>query len=164
MRRMNLMRLFLALGIVVLVAGCASKGTKKDVKVLQAQVGTITDELVRLDDSLQETRAEIQEEQTRINQLENQLTGSRARLKSLQEEESVIKGIYRTPSGFELPVLSIQQALKNAGYYRGSLDGKIGPQTRKAIRAYQQDNGLTVDGIVGRQTWSKLKVYLENVK
>ncbi|MBN1688758.1 MAG: peptidoglycan-binding protein [Candidatus Omnitrophica bacterium] len=68
--------------------------------------------------------------------------------------------MYRTPSGFEIPALSLQEALKNAGYYKGTLDGKIGSGTREAIKNFQRDNGLKVDGVCGRNTWERLKVYL----
>jgi peptidoglycan hydrolase-like protein with peptidoglycan-binding domain len=37
-----------------------------------------------------------------------------------------------------------------------SADGKFGPQTDAAVRIYQRQHGLTVDGIVGRQTWASL--------
>ena len=55
----------------------------------------------------------------------------------------------------------IQQALRNAGFYQGTIDGKIGPQTREAIRTFQQIHGLKADGVVGKQTWEKLSPYLE---
>jgi N-acetylmuramoyl-L-alanine amidase len=35
-------------------------------------------------------------------------------------------------------------------------DGSFGKLTEKAVRQYQQENGLTVDGIVGPVTWKKL--------
>ena len=35
-------------------------------------------------------------------------------------------------------------------------DGDFGPGTEKAVKAWQQANGLTADGIVGDATWSKL--------
>ena len=54
----------------------------------------------------------------------------------------------------------IQQALKNAGLYKGAIDGKIGPGTRRAITEFQQQNGLTADGKVGKKTWEKLKIHL----
>ncbi len=54
----------------------------------------------------------------------------------------------------------IQTALKNAGLYNGAIDGKIGPASKRAIRTFQQNNGLTVDGKVGPKTWSALETYL----
>jgi peptidoglycan hydrolase-like protein with peptidoglycan-binding domain len=54
----------------------------------------------------------------------------------------------------------IQTALKNAGYYKGTIDGKIGPKSIKAIEAFQNDNGLKADGKVGRKTWEILQVHL----
>jgi len=54
----------------------------------------------------------------------------------------------------------IQQALKNAGLYDGKVDGNIGPRTKKAIEAFQTQNGLKADGKVGRKTWKALSVYL----
>ncbi|MDP3143645.1 MAG: peptidoglycan-binding domain-containing protein [Candidatus Omnitrophota bacterium] len=55
---------------------------------------------------------------------------------------------------------NIQTALKNAGYYTGAIDGKIGPKSKKAIEAFQKDNGLKADGKVGSKTWAKLQAYL----
>ena len=55
----------------------------------------------------------------------------------------------------------IQQALKNAGFYQGPIDGKVGPVTRDAVKEFQRTNGLKADGVVGRQTWEKLAAYLE---
>lgn len=49
-------------------------------------------------------------------------------------------------------VKTVQQKLKNWGYYSGSVDGIYGPATRKAVVWFQQKNGLTADGIVGPAT------------
>lgn len=153
------------LSLLVFSTGCASKSkTNRQMNALQAQVGVLTDELIRLDESLQSTRSAIQEEEGRRSSAMAQVQASDSRLGNLYEEESVIRGIYRTPSGFELPSISIQKALKAAGYYNGALDGKIGPETRKAIKAFQADNGLTADGVVGRQTWKKLQAYTSPIK
>ena len=65
------------------------------------------------------------------------------------------------PSGPYKPTAKdIQSALKNANYYSGEIDGKIGPQTRKAVEGFQKANGLDVDGKVGLKTWEALKKYL----
>lgn len=49
-------------------------------------------------------------------------------------------------------VKKIQTKLKQWGYYDGSVDGIFGSKTEKAIRLFQQKNGLTVDGIAGPET------------
>jgi hypothetical protein len=38
-------------------------------------------------------------------------------------------------------VAELQRRLARAGYYHGSIDGVLGPQTRRALRAYQRDHG-----------------------
>lgn len=55
----------------------------------------------------------------------------------------------------------VQRALKNAGYYSGPIDGKIGSGSQKGIIQFQGDHDLTTDGIIGRLTWAELKKYLE---
>ncbi|KJJ83456.1 secreted protein containing Peptidoglycan binding-like domain protein [Candidatus Omnitrophus magneticus] len=57
------------------------------------------------------------------------------------------------------PAKSVQSALKAAGFYDGPVDGKLGPKTKEAIKAFQQANGLTADGVIGKRTWAKLKEY-----
>lgn len=54
----------------------------------------------------------------------------------------------------------IQRALKNAGFDVGTIDGKIGPRTKKAIEDFQRSKGLKVDGKVGPMTWAELEKYL----
>lgn len=56
----------------------------------------------------------------------------------------------------------IQQALKNAGYYDGKIDGVKGKGTKKAIKEFQKANGLTADGVVGRRTWEALSSHLSS--
>lgn len=55
-------------------------------------------------------------------------------------------------------VTEIQKRLKNWGYYSGAVDGVFGSQTEKAVRYFQQKNGLTVDGQVGNQTLAALGI------
>ena len=54
----------------------------------------------------------------------------------------------------------IQKALKNAGFYTGSIDGKLGPKTKKAIEEFQRSKALKSDGKVGSKTWAELEKYL----
>lgn len=52
----------------------------------------------------------------------------------------------------------IQQRLLDLGYNLGrwGADGDFGADTDDAVRAFQRDEGLAVDGIVGRKTWDAL--------
>ncbi len=54
----------------------------------------------------------------------------------------------------------IQTALKNAGFYQGKIDGKIGPKTKQAIEQFQANQGLKVDGKVGPKTWAAMQSYM----
>ncbi len=54
----------------------------------------------------------------------------------------------------------LQTALKRAGYDPGSVDGVFGSRTLNALTAFQRDNGLAPDGIVGKMTWTHLYPYL----
>lgn len=54
----------------------------------------------------------------------------------------------------------LQLALKRAGYTMG-MDGVFGAGTRAAVVRFQQERGLTPDGIVGNQTWAALIPYLK---
>ena len=53
-------------------------------------------------------------------------------------------------------VEQIQTAL-NAKGFKVVVDGKFGPATDQAVRAFQKKNGLKQDGIVGPITWAKLQ-------
>jgi peptidoglycan hydrolase-like protein with peptidoglycan-binding domain len=50
-------------------------------------------------------------------------------------------------------VKDLQEALKTLGFNPGPVDGIFGAKTETAVRAFQTDRGITVDGIVGRETW-----------
>ena len=49
-------------------------------------------------------------------------------------------------------VKKLQQALKNLGYYSGSVDGSYGSGTVAAVEAFQKMNDLRVDGVAGPAT------------
>ena len=63
-------------------------------------------------------------------------------------------------AGVEDRAMKIQGALKTAGFYTGAIDGKIGPNTIRAIKEFQSAKGLAVDGKVGPRTWAELEKYL----
>ena len=50
----------------------------------------------------------------------------------------------------------LQYLLNEFGFDCGSADGIFGQWTYDAVRAYQKDHGLAVDGIAGKNTQNKL--------
>lgn len=70
--------------------------------------------------------------------------------------------IRRGDSGPE--VAEIQKTLQNTGYFRGRATGFYGSVTAAAVRKFQAENNLKVDGIVGPQTLSALKIKPEPTK
>ncbi len=58
-------------------------------------------------------------------------------------------------------VRAVQEALTVLGYDAGAADGKIGPRTRTAIRAFQADTELGVDGQVSEQLLRRLRTALD---
>ena len=64
------------------------------------------------------------------------------------------KGVY---------VCIAQDALTTLGYETGGLDGVFGQITRSSVISYQNNNGLTADGIIGNITWNKLMGAFINV-
>ena len=55
-------------------------------------------------------------------------------------------------------VTQIQRKLQEAGYYTYAVDGIYGSRTTAAVKKYQKDRGLTVDGICGDQTLRALGI------
>lgn len=63
----------------------------------------------------------------------------------------------------------IQNALNTINQAEGNLsminvDGIYGNATAQAVRNYQRNNGLAVDGVVGRQTWNSIRSQYSSVR
>ncbi|MFH1877687.1 MAG: peptidoglycan-binding domain-containing protein [Candidatus Omnitrophota bacterium] len=136
---------------VFFLTGCATVDSKKmqnKIDVLESKVDSV---------------------QTRQDSIENQLSKKSQSVTYIAEEAgapSKSSGNYTQSktAGKGMSSKDIQRALRNAGYYDGAIDGKIGPKSKKAIKSFQQDHGLKVDGVVGAQTMQALNGYLSAVK
>lgn len=63
--------------------------------------------------------------------------------------------VFRLGSSGE-EVLKIQERLKKLGFYTGALDSRFGGGTESAVKAFQESEGLEVDGRVGPDTFKAL--------
>ncbi len=53
-------------------------------------------------------------------------------------------------------IANVQAVLQDMGYYRGEVDGLLGPLTREALTGYQADRGLTVTAVIDEPTLDAL--------
>lgn len=111
---------------------------------------------------------QAQELQAKISDLEKQLQYKDEEIRDLEEKLSKGKaseaGDMVNAAEVDITKVTpknIQSALKNAGFYTGALDGKLGKKTRIAVKEFQKANELKSDGVVGKQTWSKLQKYVQ---
>ena len=75
-----------------------------------------------------------------------------------KEDKKPVNKTIRKGNKGEL-VKKCQQLLVKHGYSLGicGVDGDFGTATEKAVKEFQKDNGLKVDGIVGESTWAALE-------
>jgi murein L,D-transpeptidase YcbB/YkuD len=123
---------------VVALSGCASARKKGDFETegLRNRVSALEIQLQEREDEISRMREVLTSRQTGVIDTATQTEGK--------------------PT-----TKSIQVALFNAGFNPGEIDGKMGKQTRSAIKEFQKANGLQADGKVGKQTWTMLKKYLD---
>ena len=135
---------FSVLAVSVSLAGCATTRRPKDFELqgLRNQVSVL--------------ESQLQSKDEEINSLKDQLNSP-----SQEKELRSSKRIKVIPEAKYRPnIRQIQKALKNAGYNPGTMDGRMGRETKDAIRAFQRANGLRADGKAGKNTWKLLKKYL----
>ncbi|MBI4313821.1 MAG: peptidoglycan-binding protein [Candidatus Omnitrophica bacterium] len=136
----------------VSLAGCAttSQSARLENEQLRTQVAGLQSQVAALDSQVDELR-------TRQQSLENRSWEQGTRLSSIPSLES--RGGGRKGHAV-LTAKEIQLALQRAGYYQGTVDGRIGTKTRSAIKAFQSANNLVADGVAGAKTMSALGAYL----
>ena len=61
-----------------------------------------------------------------------------------------------TPRPFDQVVADCQATLQEQGYYKGEVDGLMGPLTREALASFQQDHGLITTAAVDQPTLASL--------
>ncbi len=132
-------RVLIAIFLAIFLTGCATTRKGQDIQTqqLKTRINSLEEELQRKDEE--------------ISSLENELT----RLSSSKQRAGT-----QDIAPLRLSAKQIQTALKNSGFYKGQIDGKLGPQTKEAIKAFQKANGLKADGIAGKRTAEKLGKYL----
>lgn len=130
------------MAVVLLAAGCATSRAKRS-DAIEARVNSLETQVAALNQRLDE--------------------GFQGSASSAEMGGGNFPGGQRSSkwSGKRLTVKQTQKALATAGFYKGNVDGKEGPQTKKAVKEFQQANGLKADGVVGPATSEALSRYLQ---
>jgi len=165
---------FLIVLMLICLGGCTTtQTTSSPPKYLEMRIHQLEDRLEQKDQQISELQFQIKEIVDHIEGLESYdiiepieekeeaalIPAPRVstKPKTTKKTSQCAKGLIRV----KVDPKEIQTALKNAGYYDGNVDGKIGNQSQEAIREFQTDHGLTVDGIVGKNTWAQLEMYIQ---
>ena len=142
--------LVMVVGAAVLASsGCASTKSAQDLRRLQSQVGLLDERVGQLE------RSSVGWQQSSSIPAAPAVTFESSPSAS-KTSAAATGAVSSKPT-----TRQVQQALKNAGFYQGAVDDKMGPVTRDAIREFQRVHGLKDDGIVGAQTWTKLSAYAD---
>ena len=153
MKRVGL-GVWMLVGLALLTAGCSKKTEQADLN--SAPMGfdsATTEELAQLPQA-----SSAASQQAAIEVLPIETSPVTQTLPVDAQTEKILAAA--SSAGSVERNKQIQTALKNAGSYNGSIDGKIGPVSKNAIENFQKNNGLKVDGKVGPKTWAALEAYL----
>lgn len=128
---------------IVFISGCATtRARKPDEKADLANQVTI------LQNELQAKDQQIQEMQDQLDSYQRSLQGPSTNFGSTSSSGMVrVRGVM---------VSDVQRALSKAGFDPGPIDGRAGKKTKSAVKAFQRQNNLKADGIVGEKTWTLL--------
>ena len=149
-----MIRVLLIISIMLVLSGCSTFGKKS------SQPPVDEKQLSQMQQQLQEKDLEIKDLKSKVDEMNAEIEKKSTVFVSNPSEKAETVGLNPTVIRVAATTQEVQTALKNAGFYNGVIDGKIGERTKKAIRDFQLANQLKGDGVIGQKTWLKLKSYL----
>lgn len=147
--------------LAMVLTGCVTTQNKSSMDQLQIRVVDLEKKLEERDSEIVDLKYQIKDLSSRLEDQPSAVYEEPLTVKSAPATSSVTSSSDNKIIKVSASVSDVQRALKNAGFYKGTIDGKIGQQTKKAVESFQRQHNLTADGIVGRRTWEELKVYLQ---
>ena len=155
------MQVLLVILMAVVFAGCATTRQTAENNQLQMRVAQLESKLEERDQEMEDLKFQVKELSSHSDSEQPSSLSSRN-----LSEMAVTSSATSTGSDEEIirvsaSVEDVQRALKNAGNYSGSVDGKLGSASKRAIKDFQHDHNLASDGVVGKKTWAELKSYLK---
>ena len=152
MVRKNLLLAVVAVLAVFLVSGCSTvpKKFKEEVSGIKTKVDTLESRVESVESKQADAERLVSQQSQTIEELKAEKSHE-VKTNITTRTGGMVKGRERTKE--------IQACLKNAGFYKGKVDGVKGKATKRAIKEFQKANGLRADGAVGSKTWEALSKY-----
>ncbi len=151
-------RVLALVAVAALASGCAGTQTRQELARLQSQVGLLDERVMQLERS---TVGGGGFSGASFSEPGVDAGATVTAPAPAKKQPAAGKGAGASAAVTKPTTRQIQQALKNAGFYQGAVDGKSGPMTHDAVKEFQRVHGLVDDGVVGKQTWAKLKAYAD---
>ena len=154
MKRIGFTLTALIICAMLTVSGCSSaqKKLSEDVKGIKTKVDTLETRVEGVEAKQAENERMAAEQAQKTEEMKSEGAG-----RSTGRSNVGIKH-RKSPQDRER-MKEVHTCLKNAGFYKGELDGVKGRKTRSAIKKFQSANGLSADGVVGNKTWEALSKY-----
>lgn len=137
--------------------GAGSSVQQKDDEKVKEEILTTVEKTYDVNkDKVEDKVEEISKKQTGILSAFFKLIKSNRELRNLKGLDLTIP--------YDKDVEIVQSGLQFLGYSlpKWGIDGKFGPETEKAVKSFEKDNGLTEDGILKSEDIQKLLVLLIN--
>ena len=148
--------------LVFAFSGCATTHGKRQNEQMESRVTDLEKKLQAKDAEVVDLQYQVKDLSSKLETIKpmesEQVSNATDQMSSPKASEVSDKSqIIRVKASPE----KVQRALKSAGIYTGSIDGKVGPATKEAIIEFQKSHGLKADGVLGKKTWEELKTYLK---
>ena len=131
------------------LAGCATTGQGQSAADLQMKVNDLENQVAAKDAEIKDLKLTMKDMAYDLDRTKTRTSGGSSKPFNYAKNSETLR--------VKVAPEKLQEALKAAGYYNGTVDGKLGTGTKAAIKKFQADHGLKADGIVGEKTWSELK-------
>jgi len=154
MKKIGIVLIALIICSSLTFSGCSSaqKKLSEEVKGIKTKVDTLETRVEGVETKQAETERIAMEQTQKVEEIKAQSV-------SRSQGRTNVQIRHRKSPRDRQHMREIQTCLKNAGFYKGDIDGVKGRKTRAAIRKFQAENGLAADGVVGKRTWEALTKY-----
>jgi len=155
-----ILRFMIGIALISFSAGCTTTHQPTDVGRLKIRLAQVEGQLDDQNQEIEDLKSSIDDLSVHVRHISlvNKPVSKEKEVK-MPSTKQVSKPKRQHILRVAVPPREVQSALKNAGYYKGTLDGILGAGSKKAIEEFQKDHDLESDGIIGKKTWAELKNY-----